>query len=84
MNNIISTMDAAMGESVRELRNGISNVKSALYETGKGNVISFVLNGQTYEGVLKGRNVDLCLGHGEIFDKAIAARVFLDGDAYEV
>ena len=66
------------------MRNRISNVKLALYDGSPLERINFQLDGEPYVGTLKGRNRDLMLGFGEEQDKAIALRVFLDGDSQKI
>lgn len=75
-------LDSAQ-KSVEGLRNRISDVKMGGIKDGK-EAVTFKLDGVPHEGVLKGRNRDLVLGTGEEADRAIANRVFLDGDAAPV
>lgn len=65
-------------KSVEQFRSRISNVKYT--EDG----ISFDLDGKPMVGRLEGRNRDLVLGSSEEADRAIAARVYLDGHAEAV
>lgn len=78
---IVSEMFSALAESVDALKERISNVRLAVYSGENFETITFDLDGKSYIGNLKGRNAELCIGHGKASDKAIAARVLLDGDA---
>ncbi len=60
---------------------GISDVRYAPLSATDENAILFTVKGKPHRGVLRGRNGDLCLGAGEAQDKAIALRVYLNGDA---
>ena len=68
----------AMILSVNNIHDDITNVR---YSEAIMDGIEFDFRGDKYNGVLKGRNADLVLGVDKIFDKGIACRVLLDGDA---
>lgn len=76
--------------SVDELKEQITNVCDAGLELddsdaeGGFSLISFNIGKKKFIGKLVGRNRELIIGMGEAFDKAIACRVFLDGDAKEI
>lgn len=87
---IITAMLDAAQDAVRQLREAIINVKPAGFAGGYSHqIFTFEITGDKHKngkflGALKGRNEDLCLGFSVEADKGIAARVFLDGDAYEI
>ena len=71
----------AFNQSVADIENRASNVCwGPIYDAGPA-IILFHLDSRPFSGALKGRNADLMLGGGEDADKAIAARVYLDGHA---
>ena len=75
-------MLAAGIEAAEALRARISNVRLGLYPTTGGDEpITFDLDGVPHVGALRGRNRALCVGFNAEADRAIAARVLLDGDA---
>lgn len=80
---LVLAMVGAAFKSVDDLRAKITNVKFARFQDNC-EIIQFELNGQTFEGPLRGRNKALCLGFGADKDKAIALRVLLDGDANKI
>ena len=82
---IVTAMFETACASVSDLRGRISQVRSIPYAPGMTHeAISFKLDSDRYQGVLKGRNYDLMLGHGKESDKAVAIRVLLDGDAVKL
>jgi len=79
---LVPEMLAAALNSSDALRARISNVRLGLYPTTGGDEpIAFALDGVPHVGALRGRNRCLCLGFGEEADRAVAVRVFIDGDA---
>jgi hypothetical protein len=88
--SIASEMLAGAAKSCEELRESIVNVKFAGFaddyscERFTFEVIAGQFKPGKFMGELKGRNADLCLGHGEEQDKAIAARVLIDGHAKRI
>ena len=67
-----------------ELRSRFTDIKLAQFETGQAfERITFKFDGVPYSGELRGRNQDLCVGVNQEADRAIALRVFLDGDAQQ-
>jgi hypothetical protein len=82
---IVKEMIDAANQSVADLRERITDAKYAGFDPEmKFELISFKLDGEAYLGKLAGRNKDLCLDFGMDHDKAIAVRVFLDGDANKI
>lgn len=85
--NIPKEMLLAASQSIITLKHEITDVKHAGFSDDfSQEKISFNISGPVFKkgkyiGYLKGRNVELCVGHGEIEDKAIAARILIDGDA---
>lgn len=82
---LVKEMLDAANQSVADLRARITEVKlcDLNIETGF-NFIQFNLDGIPYMGRLAGRNKNLCVGFGEEQDKAIALRVFIDKNAWEI
>ena len=71
--------------SCDELRSRITNVRTAGFDAERRHeLVAFDLDGKPHQGVLRGRNRDLCLGFGADTDAGIAARVLLDGHATPV
>lgn len=91
MNKILKEMTLSMVESVRILRDSITNVRPAGFNSEMTKeLISFeIISHQLlkpeiagkYIGELSGRNRDFCIGFSEDADKGIAVRVFIDGCA---
>ncbi len=91
---IVSSMIDAAQKSVDNLKSAITNVKPAgISDDEKYILISFEIipndglkfhTAGKYIGELRGRNRDLCVGFGEEGDKAIAARVLIDGHARKI
>ena len=82
-NKLIQAVFTTVQESVASLRGRISNVKPAPFD-GQTEKIYFSLDKDEYIGELKGRNKFVLIGFGDSQDKAIACRVFLDGDAKKI
>ena len=80
---LLAAMVAAANDSVEDLRGRISDVKLGPIVDNRQTIL-FNLDGSPYQGVLRGRNVNLCMGFGEEQDRAIAVRVFVDDDAQPV
>ncbi len=79
---LVAEMIGVFVASAAELRGEISNVKPLPFAPGMSHeAISFELRGCKYHAVLRGRNSDFMIGHGEENDQAIAVRCLLDGDA---
>jgi len=81
---IVAGMFEATDAALAELRQRISNVVSALIIPDGDTCVEsiyFKLDGLQYCGTQRVRNLDLCVGSSEEADKAIALRVYLDGDA---
>lgn len=82
---ILAEMLDAVQKSTAELKQRITDVELLPYQEGDiYQRFKFFLDGAEYHAELKGRNQDLCLGFGAEQDKAIACRVFLDGDAKKI
>jgi hypothetical protein len=84
----------AVSPALQDLRHCIENVQPRGFDEAHiHELIAFdIVPGQKhkpeisgrYIGALRGRNRSLCLGFGQEQDKAIALRVYLDGDAQKV
>ncbi len=82
---IVDTMLQAAKASAQSIASRIANVRLLPYDGSGPECITFTLDGKPYHGTLEGRNGCLCVGmQGEEADRAIAARVLIDGDAVEM
>jgi hypothetical protein len=80
MKTLVGELNNTVLDSVAQMRGRISNVRYGKVENDQ-NVILFSFDGIPHKGILRGRNNDLVLGFGAEQDKAIALRVFLDGNS---
>lgn len=80
---IVQALLTVPHEAAADLRCRISRVSLgpivAGYET-----VTFTLDGEDYEGVLRGRNLCSVPGLNPEADQSIALRVLLDGDAHPI
>lgn len=87
---IVSEMLEGGRQSSEDLRKSIKNVKFAGFSFDYScELISFEIVAGTHKagkfiGEMRGRNADLVLGYDAEGDKAIAARVLLDGHAKRI
>ena len=78
MEAIVKEMMAAAANSLEEMRKRFDSVRLGPI-VGNYETITFRFDGQPYQGTLRGRNADCCVGFAPDYDAAIALRVYLDG-----
>jgi len=81
--DIVTDLIQTGRRAIREFRGRISGVKYGPVQNGE-DAILFDLDGVPHRGVLKGRNAELVMGSDPEANKAMAARIFLAGDAAPV
>jgi hypothetical protein len=80
-NDIATTLTKTVEDSVRTLREQITNVRYGPYVSGQTTeILAFEWHGRTWFAALRGRNAQCVLGSDQEANTALVVRAILDGD----